>query len=97
MTFLSKLIEHLVCRQLTVYLLQHLLLSSQQSAYRLHHSTETATLKVASDIFDASDSGHVIIIALLDLSAAFDTVDHGILMQRLNYSNGIGGSPLRWI
>ena len=63
----------------------------------MHHSTETATLKVASDIFDAADSGHVTILALLDLNAAFDTVDHGILQQRLSYSYGIGGTPLHWI
>ena len=96
MTFLSKLIERLVCRQLTAYLLQLNLLPPQQSAYRLHHSTETATLKVATDIFDAADSVHVTILALLDLSPAFDTVDHEILLQRLSYLYGIGGTPLRW-
>ena len=55
LTFLSKLIERLVCRQLTAYLEEHRLLASHQSAYRAHHSTETATLKIASDVFDAMD------------------------------------------
>jgi hypothetical protein len=97
LTFLSKLVERLVCRQLTAYLQQHHLLVPQQSAYREHHSTETATLKVASDVFDAMDVGEVTILALLDLSAAFDTVDHEILLRRLHYSYGIGGTALRWI
>ena len=57
----------------------HLVL--QQSAYRRHHSTETTMLKIASDVFDAADAGHVTILALLNLSAASDTVDHGILLQ----------------
>ena len=50
-----------------------------------------ATLKVASDIFDSADAGQVTLLALLDLSAAFDTVDHHILLQRLYYTYGIGG------
>ena len=96
LTFLSKLIERLACRQLIAYLNEHHLLASVQSAYREHHSTETATLKVASDIFNASDAGHVTLLALLDLSAAFDTVDHDILLHWLNYSYGIGGAVLGW-
>jgi hypothetical protein len=74
--FLSKLIERLVCRQLATYLEEHRLLASQQSAYREHHSTETATQKIASDVFDAMDRRDVTILALIDFSAAFDTVDH---------------------
>ena len=50
-----------------------------QSAYRKHHSTETAVLKVLSDIYSATDAGKVTLMGLLDLSAAFDTVDHCIL------------------
>ena len=70
---------------------------SLQSAYRQGHSTETAVLKVLSDIFDAADSQKVTLLGLLDMSAAFDTVDHNILLQRLNVSYGISGSALRWI
>ena len=81
LSFLSKLIERLVCRQLTSYLTNHHLLAPLQSAYREHHLTETATLRVASDIFNAADAGQVTVIALLDLSAAFDTVDHDILLR----------------
>ena len=68
-----------------------------QSAYREHHSTKTAALKVVSDIFNASDAGHVTLLALLDLSAAFDTVDHDILLHQLNHSYGIGGAVLGWL
>jgi hypothetical protein len=97
LTFVSKLIERLVYGQLTTYLLDHHLLPPQQSAYRKHHSTETAMLKITSDIYDAADAGHVTLLALLDLSAAFDTVDHDILLQRLHRTYGIGGTVLHWI
>ena len=66
------------------------------SAYSEYHSTEKATLKVASDIFNASDAGHMTLLALLDLSAAFDTVDHDILLHRLNHSYDISGAVLGW-
>ena len=95
--FLFKIIERLVCRQLTSYLHEHRLLSPLQSAYRQHHSTETATLKVASDIFDFADSVQVTLLYLLDFSAAFDTVDHDILLRRLNFSHGTGGTALSWV
>ena len=81
LTFLSDLFERLVCGQLMAYLQDNHHLVLQQSAYRRHHSTETTMLKIASDVFDAADAGHVTILALLNLSAASDTVDHGILLQ----------------
>ena len=97
LTYVSKLIERLVTSRLTFYLLNHHLLPAEQSAYRQHYSTETATLKIASDIFDAADAEKVIVLFLLELSAAFDTVDHSILLQRLTYTYGIIGTALRWI
>ena len=68
-----------------------------QSAYRSGHSTESCLLKVMSDILDAADSGEVSLVVLLDLSAAFVTFDHDILLHRLQSSFGIGGVILHWI
>ena len=53
-------------------------------------------LKVLSDILYAIDTGNLSVLASLDLSAAFDTVDHGILLQRLETSFGVGGFVLDW-
>ena len=97
LTYLSKLIEHLVSSQLTTYLNETHLLAPWQSIYRVGFSTETATLKIASDILDFADAGDVTIHALLNHSTAFDSVDHGILLQRVNLSYGICGSMLRWM
>ena len=97
LTFLSKLVECLVCGQLMAYLQDNHHLVPQQSSYCRHHSTETAMLKIASNVFDVAYAGHVTILALLDLSAAFDTVDHVILLQRLNHTYGIGGTVLHWV
>ena len=60
-----------------------------KSAYRPGHSTETAVLKSFSDIIDAIDKGQLALLSLLDLSAAFDTVDHHILRQRLQRNFGV--------
>ena len=55
-----------------------------QSSYRQHHSTETALLKVMNDVLLKMNSQHVTLIVLLDLSAAFNTVNHNILLERLH-------------
>ena len=67
-----------------------------QSAYRAFNSTETAVLKVLVDILLALDTGDIAVLTLLDLSAAFDTVDHATLLRRLETSYGIGGTVLGW-
>jgi len=97
LTFMSKVIERLVTNQLTQHLVESGLMPTLQSAYRRHHSTESALLKVLSDILDAADSGQVTLLGLLDLSAAFDTVDHDILLTRLQTSFGAGGQVLQWL
>ena len=94
---MSKVVERLVCRQLVAYLEQHGLLPSLQSAYRKHHSKETAVLKVVSYVLLAADRGDVTLRGLFDLSAAFDTVDHDILINRVHTSFGISGKVLSWI
>ena len=62
-----------------------------QSAYRTNHSSETALLKVQTDILDAIDNKSVMCLVLLDLSTAFDTVNHSILLNRLKYQFWIRG------
>ena len=67
-----------------------------QAAYRKQHSTETALLKVLNDILLKMNSQHVFLLVMLDLSAAFDTVNHKILLERLQHDIGISGVPLQW-
>ena len=96
LSVLSKLLEHLASKQLVAYLLENDLLPDLQSAYRSNHSTETAVLKVLSDILLALDSGKLALLSLLDLSASFDSVDHDMLLQRLQMSYGLGGNVIAW-
>jgi len=76
----SKLLERVVARQLISYI-QSSDLPSLQSGFRPGHSTETAILRVLSDILEAVDDGDVAALVLLNLSVAFDTVDHDILYR----------------
>jgi len=97
LSVLSKLLERLVVRQLMDYLTSADLLPTLQSGFRAAHSTETAVLRVLSDILLAVDSGDVAALIFLDLSAAFHTVDHDILLQRLQTTFGINDVAYRWI
>ena len=80
----------------TVELFWNILYEPLQSAYKKFHGPKTALKKVDSDIVTAIDSGHSVILVLLDLSAAFDTVDHTILTRRLSTRFGIRGRALDW-
>ena len=64
--------------------LEHIIRLSHQSAYRPLHSTETTLLRVSNDILMALDQQKAVMLVLLDLSAAFDTIDHGMLLSRLS-------------
>ena len=68
-----------------------------QLAYEKGHSTETGFTRIHNDILRAIDDGECVILVLLDLSAAFDTVDHGIFITRLKHRFGITGKALGWI
>ncbi|KAK2872069.1 hypothetical protein Q8A73_024565, partial [Channa argus] len=94
--FISKIIEKVVAKQLCDHLHRNNLYEEFQSGFRVHHSTETALVKVTNDLLMASDNGLISILVLLDLSAAFDTIDHNILLQRLEHEIGITGTALGW-
>ena len=96
LTFLSKILEKVVLKQLLGHISQNGLDEVYQSAYKKHHSTETALLRVFNDLLNGIDTGNICVINLLDLSAAFDTIDHDILLSRLEMSFGISGTALSW-
>ena len=93
---LSKLSEKLVLNRVMSYLNNSNLFSTHKSAYCRHHSTETAVAKVYSDILGAADDGKLSLLILLNLSAAFDLVDHSILLKRLESTYGFDGLTLEW-
>ena len=68
-----------------------------QSAYRRLHSTETVLQKIKNDIAASKDSGKAVVLTLLDLSEAFDTIDHNIIFNCLRDWFGVDGTVLRWI
>lgn len=94
--FISKILEKVVHAQLKAFLDEHGVLEVFQSRFRTLHSTESALLRVFNDIVLANDSGDYVVLVLLDLNAAFDIVDHNILVARLQHLVGICGSALDW-
>ena len=86
LSFLSKILEKVVASGLNSHInISHIGLPNHyQSAYKKLHSTETALLKIHNDILSSMDDGKVTALTLLDLSAAFDTIDHTILLRRLD-------------
>ena len=97
LSVLSTVIERLAARRLTDYIKAAGLLPPLQSGFRQSYSTETAIVKVLSDLLVAIDGGAVSVLVLLDLSTAFDTVDHTILLERLRRSSGVSGVALDWL
>ena len=95
--FISKLTERAVFDQLQTHMLDHALYPLIQSTYRKSHSTETTLIQVQNDILMNMDRQQVTLLVLLDLSAAFDTIDHQVLLNRLRLSFGIRGYALEWI
>ena len=94
--FLSKIIEKLVVVRIEEHLINNTLHDPFQSAYRHCHLTETAVLKLHNDIVGGLDIELCTVLASLDLSAAFDTVNHNIFITRLNTEFQISGTIIQW-
>ena len=97
LTFVAKVIEKAAASQFVEHLTTNELYDPMQSAYRIHFSTETALLKLQNDILAQFDKRKAVFLVLLDLSAAFDTVDHEILLKRLESNFQVSDIALRWM
>ena len=94
---IGKIFERLALARLFPHVSVSPSFSPCQSSYRKFHSTETALLKLTNDILKNLDSGKIIILTALDMSAAFDTLDHATLLHRLEHSFGFSGFVISWI
>ena len=96
LSFLSKILEKIVAKRVNAHIEEHLLSNHVQSAYTRFHFTETDLLKIHNDIICNMVNGKVTALTLLDLSAAFDTIDHSTLLERLHAHFGISGTVFQW-
>ena len=94
---IGKMLEHLAL----AHLFPHISISPSfcplQSAYCKFHSTETALLILTNDIMETIDSGKITILTALDMSAAFNTLDHTTLLHRLQHTFGLSGYVISWV
>ena len=95
LSFVSKMIETAVLDQLNQHLKVIGAIPEDQSAYKKFHSTETALCAVFNDLLGFSDDGKCSLLILLDLSAAFDTVEHCVLIEDM-ITIGVDGDALKW-
>ena len=94
---MSKILERLALARLQPHLLRSPNYCTLQSAYRPLHTAETALLKVTDDIYRSVDNGSFTALVSLDVSAAFDALDHSVLSSRLQSDFSINGIALDWI
>ena len=97
LTYVSKILEKAVHIQLNNYLSNNNLFCNLQSGYRKHHSCETAVTRIHNDILMMIDKKENVVLLLLDLSAAFDTINHNLLLRKLKSAYGISGTAIQWI
>ena len=95
--FVFKLIEKIVTSQIKSHMQNSGISNNIQSAYKCGNSTETALLYIQNDILSAQDRGELNAVSLLDFSAAFDTINHDLLLSRLTEWFGIDGVVLQWV
>lgn len=97
LSYVGKLIERAAIGQMNEHMTSHDLHHPLQSAYRSFHSTETALLKILNDLILGIDDKKVGFLIMLDLSAAFDTVNHSMLLERLHQECGMNEDVLKWL
>ena len=97
LNFISKILERVIYNRLLAHLDSFSSISPFQSAYRKYHSTETALLHIHNDLLLSMENKRVSALVLLDLSSAFDTVDHNILLSRLSLNFGVSGPALSFL
>ena len=95
--FISNLMEKVAVSRVVEHLYNNNLMEEYQSAYRADHSTETALLKVHHDISSVLDESHAVALVILDLPAAFDTIDQCQLLSLLNAEFGVHAKALSWL
>ena len=96
LNFISKIVERIVHTRVMAHLNSYPALSKFQSAYRAFHSTESALLRIQDDLLRAIDKRHLSALVLLDLSAAFDTIDHRFMLSRLSSYFGFRDTVLKF-
>src|SRR5664279_2404908 len=94
---ISKIMERLFLSRIIHQIEQSPGFNTFQSAYRRGYSTETALLRLLNDVYGAADNKSRSLLVLLDLSAAFDTIDINTLISRVEHTFGITGTALKWL
>ena len=93
---ISKIFEREVFDQLYEHLSQNLLLSKYQSGFRPKHSTMSALIQMCDQWLENMDNGMLNGVVFLDIRKAFDSIDHSILLKKMNEQFGVDGAELKW-
>ena len=97
LSFLSKLLEKCVLVRFNNHCKENNLMPSHQLAYREHHSCETTLVRLTNDLLWSMEKQWVTALVAIDLSVAFNTVDHRVLLKVLQQNFGVNGKALNWI